>query len=108
MISGKLGDIKHDPSNVQVVDKKIEEGELSLQDMDGVFFKSSSLKEELSRGSPAPGSEALVPVLESSSSRKSPTPYSGKRESFSLEEKQLEKVLSLHQTELAKTNYSCS
>ena len=41
--------------------------------------------------------------LESGSSRTSPVPYSGERESFSLEEKHLEKVLSLQQAELAET-----
>jgi len=77
IVSGKLCDIKHEPSNVQVVATKTEEGEeLSLQDMDGVFLRVPVLK-ELSRGSSAPGSEVPVPVLESGSSKTSPVPYSG-------------------------------
>ena len=60
--------------------------------MVGVFLRGPVLKEELSRGSPAPGSEISVPVLESGSS--------GERER---EEKHLEKVLSLQQAELAET-----
>jgi len=61
IVSGKLHDIKHDSSNVQVVATKTEEGEeLSLQDMDGVFLRVPVLKEELSIGSPAPGREASV------------------------------------------------
>jgi len=80
---------------------KTEEGEeLSLQDMDGVFLKVPVLKEELSRGSPAPGREVSVPTLLSGSSITSPAPNSEER---ALEEKHLEEVLSLMQTELAKT-----
>jgi len=81
IMSGKLHDIRHDPSNVQVVATKTEEGEeLSLQDMDGEFLRVLVLKEELSRGSAAPGREVLVPTLLSGLSRTSPAPNSEERE----------------------------
>ena len=47
MVSGKLCDIKHDPSNIQVVATKTEEEkELPLQDIDGVFLRVLVSKEE--------------------------------------------------------------
>jgi len=66
IVRGKLRDNQRDPSNVQVVATKSEEGEkLSLQDMDGEFLTVTVLKEELL----APGSEVSVPTLVSGSSR---------------------------------------
>ena len=104
MVCGKLHDNNHDPSNVEVVATETEGGEeLSLQDMDGMFLRVPVLKEELSGTSLAPGSEVSVPTLVSGSSRTSPARDSEKRESFSLEEKCVEEILSLMKTELTNT-----
>ena len=107
MVCGKLCDDNNDLSNVRVVATKTEGGkELSLQDMDGVFLRVPVLKEELSGASLAPGSKVSVPTLVSGSSRTSLARDSAERKSFSLEEKHVEEVLSLMETELTNTLYT--
>ena len=116
MISGKLTESDHNPSDVQVVATLTEEGEeLSLQDFNGIFFTVPIGKTGLSRiSSPVSGKEMLVPTLVSDSSRTTPdldievtselddfTLHD--KGSFSNEEKHLEQVLSLLSAELATT-----
>ena len=78
IVSWKLCDIKHEPSNVQVVATKLrKEKNCHCRIWMVYFLRVPVFKEELSRESPASGSEVSVPVLESGSSRTSPIPYSG-------------------------------
>jgi len=116
MISGKLTESDHNPSDVQVVATLTEEGEeLSLQDFNGIFFTVPIGKTGLSRiSSPVSGKEMLVPTLVSDSSRTTPDLdievtselddfTLQDKGSFSNEEKHLEQVLSLLSAELATT-----
>ena len=74
MISGKLTESSHDPSNVQVVATQTEEEEeLSLQNLNGIFLTVLVGKIELLRTSlPVSGRELSVPTLVSDSSRTMP------------------------------------
>ena len=73
MITGRLRESNHDPTNVQVVVSNSEEGEeLSLQDMDGVFLRLPTPKKASLRTPPLLDRESSVPSLMSGSSRTSP------------------------------------
>ena len=101
MVCGKLHGNNYDPFNVLVVVTNTERREeLSLQYMDGMLLRVLVLKEELSGASLTPGSEVSVSTLVSGSSSTSPARDG---ESFSVEEKHVEEVLSLMETDLTNT-----
>ena len=69
MISGRLCESSHDPTNIQVVVTKTQEGEeLSLPDMDGVFLHLPVPREASLRTSPIVDCEMSVPSLMTGSS----------------------------------------
>ena len=114
MVTGKLKELSHNPSDVQVVVTNSEEGEsLSLQDVDGVFLHVPASSDILKTTMLLSDREASVPSLMTGSSRTSPAPSDSENdtivsdalllqedEGFSLEEGNLEKVLKLMQEAL--------
>ena len=114
MICGKLTKENHDPSNVQVVATKTEEGQqLCLEDLDGVFLTVPVSPTEFRTSSPVLRRELSVPTLVSDSSRTTPDSevliepddHTLKEQSisFSNEERHLDQVLSKLNTELGST-----
>ena len=117
MITGKLQELDHNPTSVQVVVTNSEEGEsLSLQDVDGVFLQIPTSKDMLKTTTFLSDHGASVSSLMSGSSRTSPTPSDGETSSvvfdtllcqeegeFKVEEENMEKVLKLMQQALQES-----
>ena len=94
MISGRLCENNHDPSNTQVVITQSEEGEeLSLQDMNGVFLRIPA--PECTSGTPSVSSSELSVELQNVSVLQ-------ENNGFSAEEHCLEQILSSMEQELMK------
>ena len=94
MISGRLCENNHDPSNTQIVITQSEEGEeLSLQDMNGVFLRIPA--PECTSGTPSVSSSELSVELQDVSVLQ-------ENNGFSAEEHCLEQILSSMEQELVK------